>query len=60
MTAPHMNIETEVRELFSAKMRDDGTYAIRFQVYGDGPWHDGIGIPNECKIGGIFKKERGE
>lgn len=34
----------------------DGTYAVKFQVYGQGPWHEGVGYPNERRIGGIFKK----
>lgn len=33
----------------------DGTYNVRFQVYGSGPWREGVGYPNEAKMGGLFK-----
>jgi hypothetical protein len=35
--------------------RDDGNYDIRFQVYGDGKWFDGVGVPDRNGIGGIFR-----
>lgn len=33
----------------------DDSYTIRYQVYEQGPWYEGIGYPNERRIGGIFK-----
>lgn len=35
--------------------RDDGNYDIKFQVWGEGAWFDGVGIANRNVIGGIFK-----
>ena len=34
---------------------EDGTYKVRFQVYGSGPWYEGIGYPNQHRGGGLFK-----
>jgi hypothetical protein len=33
----------------------DGTYKVKFQVYGSGPWHEGVGYPNDAKMSGLFK-----
>jgi hypothetical protein len=33
----------------------DGTYAVRYQVFGSGPWFEGVGYPNSPKMGGLFK-----
>lgn len=49
LPGPDVDIATIVEK------RDDGNYDIRFQVYGEGKWFDGIGIPNRMVIGGIFK-----
>lgn len=31
------------------------TYEIKYQVYGRGAWHYGLGYAGERRIGGIFK-----
>jgi hypothetical protein len=33
----------------------DGTYNVRFQVYGSGPWYEGVGYPGQNRGGGLFK-----
>jgi hypothetical protein len=49
MPGPDIDVATIVAK------RDDGNYSIRFQVWGEGKWYDGIGIPGKQVIGGIFK-----
>jgi len=40
---------------FPADMNEDGSYNVRFQVYGRGKWYEGIGYPGAAKCGGLFK-----
>lgn len=35
----------------------DGTYKVRLQVFGSGPWHEGVATPGLRKIGGLFKRK---
>lgn len=37
------------------RKRDDGNYDIKFQVWGSGPWYEGVGKPYQNVIGGIWK-----
>jgi hypothetical protein len=34
---------------------EDGSYNVRYQVYGAGKWYDGVGYPGSTKCGGLFK-----
>lgn len=34
---------------------EDGSYNVRYQVYGSGKWYKGVGYPGANKCGGLFK-----
>jgi len=42
------------QEIFVSK-NEDGSYNVRFQVYGRGKWYEGVGHPGSDKCGGLFK-----
>lgn len=38
--------------------KGDGTYQVKFQVYGRGPWHEGVAHTGIMGINRILKKRK--